>query len=76
MSSWDWIKGVMRGLTLTREEEYSCDEANRLIDQYAEMVARGEDPSALLPLVRRHLDFCPDCREEYEVLLRILVVNK
>jgi len=43
-----------------------------LLDQYAEMALRGEDPAELLPLVHYHLDMCPDCKEEYEALVRIL----
>lgn len=56
----------------TPEEEIGCDEVFQLLDQYAEIVARGEDPAPLLPLVRRHLESCGDCREELEALLRVL----
>ncbi len=56
----------------TQETELSCDDVHELLDQYAEMKLRGEDASALLPLIRFHLDMCPDCREEYEALMRIL----
>jgi predicted anti-sigma-YlaC factor YlaD len=45
---------------------------HRLLDQFAEAVLRGEDVARLMPLVQRHLDMCPDCREEFEALLRIL----
>jgi hypothetical protein len=57
----------------TEEVELSCDEVHALIDQYAEMAIRGEDVEELLPLVHFHLEMCPDCREEYEALSRILV---
>jgi hypothetical protein len=63
---------VLRMVKVTREEEYSCDEAYELIDQYAEMVRRGQDVSVLLPLVYHHLEMCPECREELAALLRIL----
>jgi hypothetical protein len=56
----------------TQENELSCDEVHALLDQYAEMALRGEDPAELLPLVHYHLDMCPDCKEEYEALVRIL----
>jgi hypothetical protein len=42
------------------------------MDQFAEMVMRGEDVAHLMPLVQHHLDMCADCREEFEALLRIL----
>ncbi len=56
----------------TQETELSCDDVHELLDQYVEMELRGENASALLPLIRFHLDMCPDCREEYEALMRIL----
>ncbi|MEL7644841.1 MAG: hypothetical protein AAGU04_01055 [Anaerolineaceae bacterium] len=56
----------------TKEVELSCDEVHALLDQYTEMANRGEEVATLLPLVHFHLDMCPDCREEYEALSRIL----
>lgn len=63
---------VARQIEMTEEVEYSCDDAHRLLDQLAEAVLRGEDTARLMPLVQKHLDMCPDCREEFEALLRIL----
>ncbi len=56
----------------TRGDEYSCDQVHELIDQFAEAVMRGGDAAKLMPLVQHHLDMCPDCREEFEALLRVL----
>lgn len=56
----------------TADEEVGCDEVYELLDQYADLVARGEDPSVLLPTVHHHLMLCRDCKEELEALLRIL----
>lgn len=50
----------------------TCDQVFELIDQYAERAARGEDVAHLMPLVAAHLDMCPDCREHYEALERVL----
>lgn len=63
---------ILQMLDHTREDEYSCDDVYKLLDQYAEMVARGEDAEQLMPLIHHHLEMCKDCREEYEALLRIL----
>jgi hypothetical protein len=60
----------------TRERELTCDEVHALIDQFAEMRMRGEDPIHLMPLVQQHLDMCPDCREEYEALLEALRIER
>ena len=56
----------------TQVVEYSCDETHELLDQFAEAVARGQDAAQLMPLVQHHLDMCPDCREEFEALMRVL----
>ncbi len=56
----------------TQVVEYSCDQTHELLDQFAEAVARGQDAAQLMPLVQHHLDMCPDCREEFEALMRIL----
>jgi hypothetical protein len=56
----------------TVDEEAGCDDVYELIDQYAEMVLRGEPAASLLPEVEHHLSLCPPCREEFEALLAIL----
>lgn len=56
----------------TEEIEYTCDDAHEVLDLYAEMVQRGEDATALMPLVKRHLELCSNCREEFEALLAAL----
>ena len=55
----------------TDEIEIPCDEVFDLLDQYVELEASGEDVADLLPLVKRHLDKCRDCHEEYEALARV-----
>jgi hypothetical protein len=55
----------------TDEIEIPCDEVFDLLDQYVELEARGEDVAHLLPMVKRHLDRCRDCHEEYEALARV-----
>ena len=63
---------MLQALALTDENEISCDEVFAVLDQFAEAVKRGENVLLLMQLVRQHLDMCPDCREEYEALLRML----
>ncbi|PKO04015.1 MAG: hypothetical protein CVU41_19235 [Chloroflexi bacterium HGW-Chloroflexi-3] len=65
-------KNMLMMIEKTQEKELSCDEVHALLDQYAEMALRGEDTAELLPLVHYHLVMCPDCKEEYEALTRIL----
>ena len=59
-------------LDQTQPAELGCDEVFALVDQFAEMAARGENVAQLMPLVKQHLEMCADCREEYQVLQSIL----
>lgn len=71
-SSLQAMRKMLRMVEQTRDDEYSCDQVHELLDQFAEAIARGEDVAKLMPLVQRHLDMCPDCREEFEALMRVL----
>jgi hypothetical protein len=62
---------LFRMVENTDEVEIGCDEVFELLDQYVELEARGEDVAYLLPMVKRHLDRCRDCHEEYEALAQI-----
>ncbi len=68
----DQAKKMLRMIEKTQDEELSCDEVFELLAVYAEKAARGEDVGDLFPLVEHHLEMCPDCREEYEAVMRIL----
>jgi primosomal protein N'' len=68
----DLLQKIAHSLEHTEEVEYSCDDAYQLLDQFAELVNQGQDAASIMPLVQKHLDMCPDCREEFEALLRIL----
>jgi predicted anti-sigma-YlaC factor YlaD len=63
---------LLQSLAMTEEQEISCDDVFAVLDQFVEAVKRGENPLIFMPLVRQHLDMCPDCREEYEVVLNML----
>ncbi len=68
----DKLKTMVRGVARTQAIEYSCDDVYRLLDEFTEAVAQGKDVAKLMPLVQQHLDLCPDCREEFEALLRVV----
>lgn len=63
---------LMHMVEQTQEEEYSCNDVLQLLDEYAEMVSYGEDAADMMPLIKHHLDMCPDCREEAEALLSVI----
>ena len=66
------VLGFLRVLESAREEEVPCDEVFSRIDEYVEREVDKKDAAQLMPLVREHLDLCPECCEEYDALLDIL----
>lgn len=66
---------ALRMLAPTQDVELACDDVHALLDQFAEVVKRGEDAPKAMPLLQLHLDMCPDCREEFEALMRVLRAN-
>lgn len=62
---------LLRMVADTDEVEIGCDEVFEMLDQYVELEARGNDVAHLYPLVKRHLDKCRDCHEEYTALVRV-----
>jgi hypothetical protein len=68
----DTVLGFLHLLESVREEDVPCDEIYARIDQYVEREVDKKDAAKLMPLVREHLDLCPDCCEEYEALLDVL----
>ena len=64
------LRATLTMVAQTQEQELSCDEAYAFLDTYADRVNCGEDVAALMPLVHHHLAMCPDCREEFDALLR------
>jgi hypothetical protein len=76
MNSSGVMENLLNKLAITEEQEISCDDVHELLDQFIEMEMRGEDVAKLMPLVQKHLDLCPDCREEHEALLLALEFEK
>ena len=66
------VMGFLRILESVREEEVPCDEIYARIDEYVEREVDKKDAAELMPLVREHLDLCPECCEEYQALLDVL----
>jgi hypothetical protein len=53
----------------TEEYEISCLECFNLLDQYADLILDGTDPSEIMPAVRQHLNHCPTCTRQFEALM-------
>ena len=70
------IVKFLRILENVRDEEMSCDEMFIRLDEFVETEVQSKDAGKLMPLLREHLDMCPDCDEEYEALLTVLENTK
>ena len=70
------VLGFLRVLENVREEEVPCDEIYRKLDEYVEREVSQKDAAQLMPLIREHLDICPECCDEYEALLNVLKEKK
>lgn len=66
------IKQLVINIANTQDVELDCGDSYALLDEYAELVARGEEAGKLMPLVEHHLEMCPGCNKQYEALARIL----
>jgi hypothetical protein len=55
--------------------EIGCDECFEQLDRYVDLQVGGHDADAALPGLRAHLHGCPACREEYESLRALVVVQ-
>ena len=66
------VLGFLRVLEEVRAEELTCDEIYSKLDEYVERQAGKHDAAQLMPLIREHLDICPECCEEYEALLKVV----
>ena len=68
----DTLKQMVRGIMSSRADEIDCDECFEQLDRFSELSLAGKSADEALPLVKRHLETCPDCKEEFEVLLKAL----
>ena len=69
------VRRIVHAIEATAESEIACEEVYRLLDEYADLLVRGEDPARVYPQVEHHLKMCLDCREELEALLEALRVT-
>jgi predicted component of type VI protein secretion system len=68
----EMMQKMMAMLSNTQDVELTCDDVFAVLDQFAELAARGENVAQLMPLIQQHLDMCEDCRDEYKVLKSIV----
>ncbi len=66
------IRKMMNAVKATRDQELDCGHCHDELDRFIELKISGKKAEEAMPLVKEHLDICPACREEYEVLLEAL----
>ncbi len=66
------LRGLVRGVLSTRQDEIGCDECFEEVDRFVEMTLAGKNAAEAMPLVQDHLQRCRECREEFEALLAVL----
>lgn len=67
----DQLRTLAEVLRYTRDHELTCDEWLAAVPAYLE-AGPDERAADAFRLVREHLDLCPECREEVELLLAAL----
>lgn len=70
----DRFESWLRNIYETQEQEISCTECFALVSSFVELEIAGQDAAAQMLQVKQHLDQCRACRDEYETLrdLRLL----
>ena len=56
----------------TQDYEIACEECFDLLDMYAELLIAQENPDAMMPTVKQHLNQCKCCAGEFEALMIML----
>ncbi len=66
------IEGFVRLASLTRDRDFNCEECLQHVGAFAESQLAGRPLDETLERVQDRLSVCPECREEYAALIRIL----
>ncbi len=68
------FEGWLRNIYQTQENEISCTDCFDLVSGFVELEIAGQDAASRLPQLKQHLFQCQACRDEYEALrdLRLL----
>ncbi|RJP49203.1 MAG: hypothetical protein C4557_11665 [Anaerolineaceae bacterium] len=72
----DVVLKFLNILEQARAEELSCSEIHARLDEFVEKEVETHEAAKITPLIREHLDMCPECCEEYEALLAIVENTK
>ena len=57
----DMVLGFLRTLERVEREDITCDELYKKLDEYVEREVDKRDAAYIMPLMREHLEICPEC---------------
>ncbi len=66
------VKTLLSFAVDTREDEIPCDECLAGMAEFAETQLVGAEIPDAKEHIQAHIAFCPECAEEYEVLLEVV----
>ncbi|MFT3894310.1 MAG: hypothetical protein QM730_21980 [Anaerolineales bacterium] len=69
------LEHLIRNIENTQENEISCSECFDLVSLFVEMELDRQEPASKIPGIKQHIDQCPACRQEYEILRDLQVLE-
>ncbi len=66
------VGSIVQMLGLTTDREFNCGECLQHVSEFAEGQLANQPVGEVIASVEQHLALCPECREEYEALMKIL----
>ncbi len=66
------VGSIVKMLGLTSDREFNCSECLQHVGEFAECQLANQPLGDVVAKVEQHLALCPECREEYEALMKIL----
>ena len=70
------LADLLRVVSATEPEELDCDQVLESVGALLESLEEGEEPPEELAKVSQHLRVCPECREEFDALMRVYEVTR
>lgn len=67
---------LVRAVVGVRDPALRCDECEDWLPSYVDAEMGGLTVVQIFPLVKRHLDLCPDCLEVYLEILTLALVEE
>ena len=66
------VGSIVKMLGLTTDREFNCSECLQHVSEFAECQMANKPLGEVIASVQQHLALCPECREEFEALMKVL----